>query len=1010
VADHTTAHERIYLRTLVGVTETIITSTDDPADGFYDDLAAYLPSLTCGGCHAGIAENHWGNFHSGLRVADLFDSGGNPLPRGAIDPARPWITGPGMVGNWCATYNRQLPDLTAAFVDAAEFIAKVDMGMFEFIRECGSCHVGGGPGVENPFGFSGYTSDALDDPVRAAALDGGTVPLNAWDFYVAADGSVTRGNWADAGILDVDCLICHLDGYDHLTRNNLIRGAARFGQAASVGAGLATPDELSPDKLDYNTLMVSRDASNQLYLSHNLTFRIAGAPPQNNCMACHLPSMVVNENQVEKPDQWQKNFYTALALPSLDPENSDPLLAANRKSALYRNDMLKRGATWRRDEVHKFMECTGCHSRTSKTQAYNPVSASETYLHSPGKGYDPLKYPSPVDGTVKLCEDCHVDYGDLNNDGIRDTLAFAPPEMKVYHAQAGLLAKIVPSARRVADAAGSEEAFVGSHIDIISCVACHVKKRYAAARSVDYATGVGYYNLVGALLDQVPGSQEVELAYSWRDNGGSKVINGQPNPDWRRQIFPFNYLTSSSWDDTGGLDANGDGFNIGELNGLTVVVGDPIFQRTVKDRFAFDYINADNNRVASGLSSGGVFGERGGWSVAGLDGHVLFTQGAEIDAFQVAMATSGYVPRLTLEAQPFLVTHNVMPIRNVGAGSGWETFALGAPQRDTLGKVVSYGCGDCHGGSGGLFNGNINMLGKGRLISDDSEIPLTVSWNQVGDVKALARAWNREGTVQEIDFSGGNQTRDPERREFLGYDVARQAFLNNIVPADYGFGVDPVADIASINGISADSLPPDEVDWAKATSGPIAIDLDSTVDLVAASAGTAGTFQYRWNINDEPGTLAGSTVEKSFKQPGLWTVLLTVIDEEGRLSQNLQKVNVVLPAAGTQISVTTTAANPTVHLLLSSLPPHDQIKFYFGDGTRLYVDSDTANYAFNRDYRLRDTYFKLYDPDTGQRYDPLNDPTPGNEYEAWVYKTSVRLYQGLTWVETVNIQVIIPVL
>jgi len=1016
-ADHAAAHERIYLKTMVDGVETIITSDDDPVDGLYDNLAAYLPTLTCGGCHKGIAENHWGNFHSGLRVSDLFDGAGNPLPRGELNPARPWITGPGMVGNWCATYNRQLPDLTAAFVDEAEFMAKVDMGIFEFIRECGSCHVGGGPGVENPFGFSGFDSKELDDPVRAAALDTDAangnhalVPLNAWDFYVENDGSVTRANWAaDSGILDVDCFICHLDGYDHLARNTLIRGAARFGQAAAVGAGLATPDETSPDKLDYNTLQVSRDAGNQLYLSHNLTYRIAGEPPQNNCMACHLSSMVVNENQVEKPDQWQKSFYTALALPSLDPENSDPLLAANRKPALYRNDMLKRGTTWRRDEVHKFMECNGCHSRTSKTQAYNPVSEPDIYLHSPGKGYDPLKYPSSVDGTVKLCEDCHVHYGDLDNDGKRDTLAFAPPEMKVYHAQAGLLAEVVPSARRVADAEGNEETFIGSHIDIISCVACHVKKRYAAARSVDYASGVGYYNLVGAPIDQVPGSEMVELAYSWRENGGSKVIGGQPNPDWRRQIFPFNYLTSIYPDNIGVADANGDGFQIGDLNGGVAVVGDPIFQRTVKAHFAYDYINADNNRVASGLLEMSAFDERSEWRVAGLDGNVLFTQGAEIDALQSAMVLSGYMPRLTLEAQPFLVTHNIMPIRNVGATSGWETFALGAPQRDTLGKVVSYGCGDCHGGSGGLFNGSINMLGNGRLISDGSETPITVSWNDAGDVKASAQAWNREGALQEIDFSSGNQTRNPERREFLGYDPARVALLNTIVPADVGVGVDPVAEIVSIGGASALGPP---IEIVKGSVG---------VALVAAAAGNAGSFQYRWNINDVAETLIGQTVTKTFSQAGIWTVRLTVIDEEGRLSQNAQTVNVVVAGPMTQVNLITTPESQAVVLQLSNMPVHDQIKFFFGDGTRQYVSDAVATYTMNRNYRFDSRYLKYYDPDSGiyfnseveyHKYYDQSVPEPNvpdidesNQDYFYFYTTSIQVKNGDDIVEVINVKV-----
>jgi len=79
---HETAHDHIYLRTKVAGLESVITSGDDAGDGFYDDLPAYRPSLTCGVCHAGIAENHWGNFHSGLRLADMFDASGTPLARG----------------------------------------------------------------------------------------------------------------------------------------------------------------------------------------------------------------------------------------------------------------------------------------------------------------------------------------------------------------------------------------------------------------------------------------------------------------------------------------------------------------------------------------------------------------------------------------------------------------------------------------------------------------------------------------------------------------------------------------------------------------------------------------------------------------------------------------------------------------------------------------------------------------------------------------------------------------
>ena len=123
-------------------------------------------------------------------------------------------------------------------------------------------------------------------------------------------------------------------------------------------------------------------------------------------------------------------------------------------------------------------------------------------------------------------------------------------------------------------------------------------------------------------------------------------------------------------------------------------------------------------------------------------------------------------------------------------------------------------------------------------------------------------------------------------------------------------------------------------------------------------------------------------------------------------------MSVVAPGAATQVSVNVTAGNPLVSLHLSNMPTHDQVRFYFGDGTNLNVSDPAALLNLNRNYRLIDRYRMLYDPDTGARYDSNNDPTPGNEYEAWVYKTSIRLYLAGEWIanETVNVPVIIPVL
>jgi len=977
VVDHSAAHNRIYLRTrLADGSEVIITSTDSIADGTFDDLPPYRPSLTCGACHPQIANNHQGNYHSGLRMGELLDGGGTPYPRGTLDPARPWISGPGVFGNWCPTVQRQLADMSATFTSESEFLEKVDLAAFDFLKNCSICHVGGGPGDCNPFGYEivGLAPhDDHDNPERAAALDTdevngnhNLVPLNAWDFHVE-DGAVVRNDWhGDTGVLDVDCLLCHLGNYNFLGRNQQIRHLAKFRQAAAVGAGLGAVDVAvsGPDNFDYDSIYVKRDENNQLYLSWYTTYRINRVPKSANCINCHMPDMTKNENEAERGDLWKSHFYADLAVPGSGPAT------ANLEPAVKRNDSIKRGDTWRQDEVHKVLGCGGCHSETGKFSANDQ--------HSPGKGIDPLKYSSAADATVKMCEDCHILYGDLDGDGQGDTLAYGPPEMQGYHDQAGLLASIVPTARRVADGDGNEEEFLGNHIDILSCTACHVEKRFAAARSVDFASGRGYHTLVGTPPDQLPAGDYVPLAYSWRENTPLKVIDGEPNPHWHRQIYPFNYLTSINWDNHGSIDANGDGYRRGDNNNGVIVIGDPFFMRTIAEQFNFDYVNGNGDSVASGLSGVSGLDQRSEWALAGQDGNVMFTRPQEIDAFQNFMQSvnPGYLPRLKLESRPFMVVHNVMPTRSGSGLSGGASYVLGKPTKDDQGQVIAYGCDQCHGGSEGVFNGMVDMLGTGILVADNVPTPIEISWNDPGDVETQARAWQRDGSEFEIDFADTNRTRTVGRREFLGYDPARVAALNAVVPADVGVGVDPVADIATIDGQDPDVVLP----YIEIVQG-------STVTLVAADGAAHGTFAYRWNFSDSPDAVEGQSVDYQFNTTGLITVFLTVIDEENKISQQSVKVNVVVPGPQTTFTYSATAGSPSVVLSLANLPAHDLLYFYYGDGRRERVYHSAAAIDHTHNYRLRSRYLS------------------GGSYN---YLTSVRIYDGTTLVETVQDTVSIP--
>ena len=212
--------------------------------------------------------------------------------------------------------------------------------------------------------------------------------------------------------------------------------------------------------------------------------------------------------------------------------------------------------------------------------------------------------------------------------------------------------------------------------------------------------------------------------------------------------------------------------------------------------FNYGFINPGNDIVPSGLRNDPVFGSRSAWTAAGQWGGVIFTQPAEIDAFKAAITASnpGYRPQLSLAAQPYLVFHSPDP-RSQGT-------TLGRSYLDTNGNRV-YGCTDCHNNADGIFNGSYDLLGTGKRISDNTDLPLTVSWNDPSDVTAQAPAWDRNLNMLIVDFTdpAARSTRTPGKREFLGYDSVRVAALNAVTPVGSGIGIKPKATINPITDL-----------------------------------------------------------------------------------------------------------------------------------------------------------------------------------------------------------------
>lgn len=929
-----------------------IQATGAAVNGRYQGLSPFGTKLSCNVCHFDIVANENMNRHATMSFSKITQSQYGY----GYDKERPWVSGPGKFGSWSPAYNRQLGKMNTTYASEAELVKKLDLGAFEFTTECGVCHVGGGPGTSNPYSFSfpwrvsdyfgrdrgaGGVHSNLDNDQRNQSIANDfifplsssspyyprRVPLNPWDFFVNKDNTVKKVEWAEWGMngtLQLDCLMCHLDGYDHLSRNQEIVRYNRLYNAGTLGSGVAVLDPAAGDgfNMNYDADMVLRGNDGTLYLAPAFTDRITRFPKAENCVHCHMPTAVKNEAGID----WKPRFYSYDAVPSDNP--ADP---GNLKAPRYLSDLVKRGDIWNKDELHRGLQCAGCHSGTGKFQAWK--STDPNYMHSPGKGYDPINIGSDeFGGTVKFCYDCHTLGGDLDGDGKADLDTFGAPNPVNAHAGAGLSANIVAKARRL-DAAGNEVEFTGSHLDIISCTACHIQKRYAAARSIDYSTGGQFFNFVGNPLDQPDAGATVDLAFTWKETTPVRLLaDGKPNPLWRRLIYPFNYVTGIYWNNVGSADANGDGFTTGMSNAGKIVSGDPFFQRDVKANFVYG-VNAENNRIPTGLVGSGVFDSQ---SVKNNDGAVTFTRPAEIDAYQarVSAGNPGLVPQLVLESEPYLVMHNVAPS---------SSFALGRTSIDAGGKKA-YGCSDCHGSTGGVYNGTVNMLGKGKN-ADGSATSLAVAWNDGADVGTKALYWDKLGVKKRATFSDatGKKTRDMNRWEFLGYDSGRVAALNAIQPAAYGLGVYPVAAIDAI--ADADAVTPG-IQCITGTSVALSCPPGQFIDANGngkydAGETEVGQVSYQWSSSDPSALFSAGTTRNAtvtFSSTGAKTVTLLVTDEEGNTRSSSVTITAVMPPIGIRWDSISQSAT------FSNLPSGTvSVRVYWGDGAQTLKTSGVTN-------------------------------------------------------------------
>ncbi len=765
-----------------------------------------------------------------------------------------------------------------AYASEADFIDRVDLSVPGMMQDCAECHIGGG-GMEYVPAPNLADRVPLRDFYATAVFDHLTTPqtgaysaadYTAFNYFIDTydvdnDGDlneVQEADFAKLGVLEMDCMLCHLKGYEYVDRRDMLR-AAKFDASRAVGAGVAEQNNVSFGTAGYGTSVYYNDQvvdnGGFLEFGSSILANLKATPPSDNCAFCHF-----NHGGVD----WKK-----------------------------------RGDNWKNDpnyDVHTVLGCMGCHEGKigSEIGTSGDPNSSAIGQCDPAKGNAPYSSLwNANDNTMKTCADCHLKagwdagLGEYSND-------FGAPDPTARHQALGLTAQLCQTA-----ADGNVNA---SHLDILECTVCHVRKATTEA-----------WNTGGAVVDATGPDAEGRLADHENEYVSRMMFDGTVTNlsyAWQNgKIYATNVLNTIFWrDKEPTFDANGDG----QLDAMDALL--------MTDVLADDLAKGWTNIVKD--NSGTVTNIEVGARIASLNAYLNTKWGV----------TNANVKLATL-AVPFKVNHNVSP----------ASYALG------------HDCADCHA-PGEFFDRTYAMQGDGmNLTFDSTQVTPFTKLGGTTPTDFHPSLKDRAGTSIPLQVLSGNTTlRDIETGEMLyppsasytGADgnpyatrAAWVAYLNTVG----GAVGQAVATIASIDNATNPGSP---------------FEVGDAMDLTAGASAAGST--YYWTVQDAPGTLTGQTVTGYvLNNPGTFQVLLTVVGPKGDLKQQWAKITVVNKAAATTVdSIVANSGSATVTINLINLPAaadYDELYVRYGDGTWetiAYDGTDDNAQTVVRDYRLRDTY------------------------------------------------------
>ncbi len=151
-------------------------------------------------------------------------------------------------------------------IDMTAFGFATDIRINENKLAFGAFHPGGGM-LEFDRQLRRYDEALRENPALAESFDG--------DYY--------NSRWAESGVVEIDCLLCHMPGYDYQARiEQMENGNLRWAATAGAGIGSVEGKVLEGEEPQVTYNMDSFTARGTVSLE-------IVSPSDENCLSCHGP-------------------------------------------------------------------------------------------------------------------------------------------------------------------------------------------------------------------------------------------------------------------------------------------------------------------------------------------------------------------------------------------------------------------------------------------------------------------------------------------------------------------------------------------------------------------------------------------------------------------------------------------------------------------------------------------------------------------------------------------------